>query len=234
MLVHGAFHGGWCYARVAALLRAQGHHVFTPTLTGLGERSHLAHIGVNASMHVNDVTNVIIWEQLDDVVLCGHASSGIIVAAVADRMPDRIAALVYLDAAVPEGSGSNLDLVSVEEQVIVLQMAAANGGLMLPASGVTSFDVNPADREMVETLATPHPLAAMCERLPLTGAYNKVTKVYIHATRYKGSHPKQSYEQARSDPNWITYKIDCGHDIMLDAPERLAEILNEFACYPTA
>src|SRR5882724_9051547 len=76
VLVHGGFHGGWCYARVAEMLRSRGHQVFTPTLTGLGERSHLAHIGVTCSMHIQDVVNVIKWEQLDNVVLCGHSYGG--------------------------------------------------------------------------------------------------------------------------------------------------------------
>src|SRR5277367_5938777 len=78
VLVPGAWHGGWCYARVAEILRARGHRVFTPTLTGVGERSHLAQLGVvNCSTHVQDVVNVIKWEQLDDVILCGHSYGGI-------------------------------------------------------------------------------------------------------------------------------------------------------------
>src|SRR5688500_14307656 len=92
VLVHGAWHGGWCYARVAEALRASGHRVFTPTLTGLGERSHLASLGeVGLGVHIRDVLNVIRWEQLEEVVLCGHSYGGLVVGGVADAVPERIA-----------------------------------------------------------------------------------------------------------------------------------------------
>ena len=86
VLVHGAFHGGWCWRRVADLLEAQGHKVFTPTLTGLGERSHLTGPQVNLSTHITDVVNVFKWEQLSDAVLCGHSYAGMVIAGVAERV----------------------------------------------------------------------------------------------------------------------------------------------------
>ncbi len=110
VLVHGAWHGGWCYARVAGLLRARGHTVFTPTLTGQGERAHLLSGSINLSTHIEDVLGVFAFERLDDVVLAGHSYGGMVITGVADRIPERIRALAYLDAFVPENGQSLFDI----------------------------------------------------------------------------------------------------------------------------
>ncbi len=98
VLVHGAWHGGWCWKRVRGALQAQGHQVFTPTLTGVADRSHLLSREVNLETHITDVANLMLWEELSEVVLCGHSYGGAVISGVADRIPDRISALVYLDA----------------------------------------------------------------------------------------------------------------------------------------
>src|SRR5947209_17490274 len=107
VLVHGAWHGSWCWKRVRKALQAAGHEVFTPTLTGLGERSHLLSRDVNLETHIQDVVNLIKWEELTDIVLCGHSYGGCVISGVADRIPARIRALVYVDAFVLE-NGENL------------------------------------------------------------------------------------------------------------------------------
>ena len=109
VLVHGAWHGGWCYKRVAQILRKAGHEVYTPTLTGLGERSHLMSPTVNLDTHVQDIGNVIRWEELSDLVLCGHSYGGMVITGVADKVPDKIKALVYLDAFVPSNGEAIAD-----------------------------------------------------------------------------------------------------------------------------
>src|SRR3954449_4648480 len=106
VLVHGAWHGSWCWKRVRKALQSAGHDVFTPTLTGVADRSHLASPNVNLEMHVADVVNLIRWEELDDVVLCGHSYSGCVIPGVADRVPERLRALVYLDAFILENGQS--------------------------------------------------------------------------------------------------------------------------------
>src|SRR5262249_11006109 len=102
ILVHGAWHGSWCWKRVRSALKKAGHDVFTPTLTGVGERSHLLAETVDLGIHTLDVLNLVKWEELNDFVLCGHSYGGMVVSGVADRVPDRVRALVYLDAFVPE------------------------------------------------------------------------------------------------------------------------------------
>src|SRR5262245_40465445 len=101
VLVHGGGHGGWCYQRVARLLRAGGHDVYTPTLTGLGERSHLVGPNVDLDLHIRDVCELLHYEDLRDVILVGHSYGGMVITGVADRAADRVARLVYLDAATP-------------------------------------------------------------------------------------------------------------------------------------
>jgi pimeloyl-ACP methyl ester carboxylesterase len=111
VLVHGAWSGGWCYARVAALLRSRGHTAFTPTLTGQGERAHLSSGAVNLSTHIEDVLGVFRFERLDNVVLAGHSHGGMVVTGVADRIAEKIKALAYLDAFVPEDGQSLFDVI---------------------------------------------------------------------------------------------------------------------------
>ena len=110
VLIHGGWHGGWCWKRVTPYLHAAGHEVYTPTLTGLGERSHLASPETNLSIHIQDVLNVLLYEDLTDIVLVGHSYSGMVITGVADRVPDRVRRLVYLDAFVPEHGQALRDL----------------------------------------------------------------------------------------------------------------------------
>ena len=102
VLIHGAWHGGWCWRRVADRLRRDGHVVFTPTLTGLGERAHLLAPGIDLATHVADVVNLLKWERLSEVILCGHSYGGFVISGVAEVMPAQIRSIVFLDAFLPE------------------------------------------------------------------------------------------------------------------------------------
>lgn len=230
VLVHGAWHGGWCYARVADRLRARGHRVFTPTLTGLGERSHLAdRCLINASTHIRDVINVIQWEQLSDVVLCGHSYGGLIVAGVADALPDRIASIVYLDAAIPESGKTMLEqLVPSMVETFLKAVADRGNGILLPPLPAAAFNVNPADRAMVDALCTPHPFLTYTERIQLTGAYMSIAKkTFVEATdwEWSGARDLSAASKARAGADWTKLEVSAGHDLMLDAPEEVARML---------
>jgi pimeloyl-ACP methyl ester carboxylesterase len=115
VLVHGAWHGGWCYKRVAQLLRQSGHEVYTPTLTGLGERSHLMNRTIDLETHVRDIVDVIRWEELSDLVLCGHSYGGMVISGVVEKVPEKIRALVYLDAFVPDSGQALTDFLPPEQ-----------------------------------------------------------------------------------------------------------------------
>lgn len=226
VLVHGAWHGGWCYARVARLLRARGHTVFTPTLTGQGERAHLFSGAINLSTHIEDVLGVFRFERLSDVVLAGHSYGGMVITGVADRIADKIKALAYLDAFVPENGQSLFDINIPANTQRFLDSAGATGGLSVPAPPAAYFGVNAADAATVEALATPFPLGCFTEKLKLTGAYRAVNKhLYVHGTVLPRESPFRVFYERAKAAGWSAHALACGHDVMLDMPEETAELL---------
>lgn len=227
VLVHGAWSGGWCYHKVAARRRAQGHRVFTPTLTGQGERSHLARAAVNLSLHIEDVLSVFHYEALSGVVLAGHSYGGMVVTGVADRIPERILALVYLDAFLPEDGQSLFDINIPANTQRFLANAGDIGSLAVPPPPAAFFNVNAEDAARVDALATPHPLGAFTERIKLSGAHKRILKrVYVHGTVLPRESPfAPFYERVKADPAWQAHTLTCGHHVMLDEPQRVTEIL---------
>ena len=162
VLVHGAWHGGWCWRRVADILERQGHKVFTPTLTGLGERSHLMRAGINVSTHVTDVVNVLKWERLKDVVLCGHSYGGLVVSGVAEQSAAAIGSIVFLDAFVPENGQAMGDLTNQATRD-ALKAAGERGDLGVPARSAAAFLVNEKDQAWVDAMCVPQPIGCMTE-----------------------------------------------------------------------
>ena len=229
LLVHGAWHGGWCWERVVERLRARGHRVFAPTLTGLAERAHLAGAGVNLSTHVEDVVDLIRTEELKDVILCGHSYGGMVVSGVAEKAPPgSIAAIVFLDAFVPEDGRSLLDYTTSDgrEGGPMVEEGEATGLITpIPAAG---FGVNEADQAMVDSLCTRQPYATLTEKLRLTGARERVgRKAYVLATGWDNAAFPMFAATVKDDPAWRYYEVATGHDVMLDDPERLTEILEQ-------
>jgi pimeloyl-ACP methyl ester carboxylesterase len=213
VLVHGAWHGGWCWQRVIDRLAAQGHRVFAPTLTGVCERSHLNTPSVNLSTHINDVVNEIQWKDLENVVLVGHSYAGMVITGVAEQIASKIASIVYLDAFVPANGQSLGDLGG--------KVDAGPFTAPIPAA---RFAVNQADRAWVDSKMTPQSTACFTEKLEVTGAYQKVPrKTYIRAKNFPGF--AGTLEKIRSDPSWKTYVVACGHDVMIDKPDELTNIL---------
>jgi pimeloyl-ACP methyl ester carboxylesterase len=222
ILVHGAWHGSWCWKRVRSALQQQGHEVFTPTLTGIGERAHLLSPDVNLQTHVNDVLNLIRWEELDDFVLCGHSYGGMVVSGVADRIPERIRSLVFLDAFVPDTGQCLEDFAPTSEEQLV------DGWKCRPISA-EFFAVNPADRDWVDRQCTLQSRACFNQPLHLTGGLARIQRVaYIYASGWAGGQSPffPFYEKARSR-RWTTHQIDCGHDVMLDRPDAFTKLLME-------
>ena len=226
VLVHGAWRGSWVWKRVRRLLQARGHQVFTPTLTGVGDRSHLLSPQVNLETHINDIENLIRWEELADVVLCGHSYGGCVISGVADRVPDRIGALVYLDAFVLENGQCLHDTLTPEMRDGQLEGARQVGeGWKVPPIPAEVFNVNAKDRDWVNRQCTVQPLATFQQPIQLTGGINRIENVtYILANGWEQSPFPQFYKKALAK-NWKTITIPCGHDVMLDQPEKLAEEL---------
>jgi pimeloyl-ACP methyl ester carboxylesterase len=229
VLVHGAWHGGWCWRRVADLLAKAGHRVFAPTLTGLGERSHLAGAGIDLSTHVADVVNVLKWEGLDSVVLCGHSYAGFVISGVAERMQDAIASMVFVDAFVPDDGETMVTSASPVTRGLIDE-ALRKGDAMLPPIPAAVFQVNEKDRAWIDALCVPQPLATFLEKARLTGARERIArKVYVRAKGYASPSFDAALAKVRAAPLWRAFELPCGHDIMVDMPERLAEILLDSA-----
>ena len=228
VLVHGAWHGSWCWKRVRAALLAQGHQVFTPTLTGVSDRSHLLSREVNLETHIQDVVNLVRWEELSDIVLCGHSYGGCVISGVADRMPEHIRALVYLDAFVLEDGQNQLQHLTEALSRQFLEAVSSGGeGWKVPPVPAVAFNVNVADREWVDRQCTVQPIGTMEQPLHLTGDIRRIEDVrYILATDWPGSPFPPFYENARAK-GWDTRTLPCGHDVMLDLPEELTSMLLE-------
>lgn len=234
VLVHGAWHGGWCYRDTAAALRAAGHTVFTPTHTGVGERAHQSSEHITLETHVRDVCGCIEAEELNDVILCGHSYGGMVITGVADRMANRIKALVYLDAFLPEHGDSVNGLLDkalppeVAEQFLAGFRGAAlenHSGLMQPIPA-EMFNIAQANRAWVDRRCVPQALATFEMPMLLTGDLTKVKqRLYILADGWDPSPFRHFAAQIDGQPGWRLSKLPCSHDAMIDMPQELAREL---------
>jgi pimeloyl-ACP methyl ester carboxylesterase len=229
VLVHGSWHGGWCWRRVADLLEKRGHKVFAPTLTGLGERSHLMSAMITLQTHITDIANVIKWENLSDVVLVGHSYAGFVISGVAEKALPSISSIVFLDAFLPENGESVVDLAPPELRATSLAAAAKNE-VGRPVPPAKAFHVNEQDQAWVDSKLTPQPTFVSLEPIALTGAREKIAKkTYIRATSYPNPRFDGYLERLKTNPAWRTYGVPSGHDVMVDKPEQLSDILMEVA-----
>ena len=227
VLVHGVWHGGWCWSRVADKLRERGHRVTTPTHTGLGERSHLLSPAITMDTFVEDIVAHLMWEDLKDVVLVGHSFGGAPISGAADRIPERIKRLIYLDAAVMEDGETWFGLLPPETAAARKEAAQeVTGGLSLPVGPVESFGVeNPSDVAFLEGRLTPHPLATFSTPLRLKGPCgNGLPAHYITCTDPVYVPAKLGLGRAR-DKGWPVSELAAGHDAMVIAPQATADLL---------
>ena len=224
VLVPGGYCGSWMWREVVKPLWAAGHEVYTPSLTGMGERVHLATPEVNLSTHIKDVVNEITCSDLSQVILVGYSYSGMVITGVAERIPDRIAQLVYLDAWVPEDGQAAVDLVGPEAAAVMLQVVQAYGeGWRLPPD-----DPDPR--------LTPQPAQTGLEKLNLKNPHAaKIPRVFIYCPLDK---PEENLsmvpvtrraEKARHDPLWRYYEIESDHAVVRDHADQVTRLLLEIA-----
>ena len=229
VLVHGAWHGGWCWRHVLPLLHQAGHQAHAPTLTGLGDRAHLAHPDIDLETHIRDVLGLIDAEELNDVVLVGHSYAGMVITGVADRVPEKIRRLVYFDAFVPENGKALVDYVGAERAAHQKKEGEATGTVgPMPAAalGLTRpEDIAWADRRQVR-----HPYHTMSQPLKLTNepALARIPKSFVNCHSATGTF-EQFAVKIRHDPAWRYLELKTGHDAMIIDPQATARVLIDCA-----
>ena len=232
LLVHGAWHGGWCWRRVTRILRAAGHEVFAPTLTGLGEREHLMSADVGLDTHIKDVLGVLEYEDLRDVVLVGHSYGGMVIAGVAEKAATRLAHLVYLDAFVPDDGKSLADYQPPEILAMFHEKANTEGeGYKLPSFPAEVFGVtNEDDLAWVKPRLSPHPFKTKLDAVRLTNLKAaQIPRTYIYCNNPAVGPFGQFAERLQADEAWQYLELATGHDAMITEPEMLSELLLEIA-----
>ncbi|MGQ9781634.1 MAG: alpha/beta fold hydrolase [Nitrososphaeria archaeon] len=240
VLVHGAWHGGWCWRKLTPLLRSRGDEVYTLTFTGLGDRCHLLSQGINLDTHILDVVNCLEYEDLRDVVLVGHSYAGMVITGVAEKVPSRLRHLVYVDAFLPEDGESISDLHPhfVEK---LRQIACKRGkGWLVPfpeevinPRGGPLYGIQDADelRWLKERLK-PHPLACFEQKVHVSNPEAvKLSKSFVWCFIRQGVRADNwgFFREARKakELGWKVYEVESDHDVMVTAPEVLSNVLNE-------
>jgi pimeloyl-ACP methyl ester carboxylesterase len=228
VLISGAFCGGWIWRRVADRLEQGGHKVFAPSLTGLAERSHLLGKDVNLDTHIADVANLIEWESLENVCLVAWSYAGFVGAGALERIGSRVASVVWLDAYIP-ADGQRVADFAAEAVRKAIQAAQEKGEAGVRGLVKISTDaiVGARDRTFVESKATLHPIGAYLQPIKVSGALQKVPrKTYIRLPRFPQPPFDKALADCRRDASWAAFEVpDVGHMMMLDAPERLSELI---------
>lgn len=233
VLVHGGAHGGWCYAKVAPLLRTAGHDVYTPTLTGVGERSHLFGADVDLDLHLRDVLAVLHFEDLQDVILVGHSYGGMVITGVADRAADRIGRLVYLDAANPRNGQSLVDVAGPIIESTRPAGATIDGVELVllpsPDAGMFYGVTDPDDLAWMGDRLTGHPWRCFEQPLDLRHEAElwAIPRYHIVCTSTLATRDPELMDHARAEGR--LWAIDTGHDLMITEPDAVARALLEVA-----
>ncbi len=224
VLVHGAWAGSLIWRPVAQALRKAGNEVFTPTLSGVGERKHLLSPEIDLSTHIQDILGVIEYEDLNDIVLVGHSYGGMVVTGVADAVPQKIASLVYLDAFVPQHDQSLFDFIpsGTPRPATVPGANWLTAPLPIEAFGEPSPEV----REFAARKTSPQPTACFAQPLKLTGGIDRIArKTYIYCNSPEPTTFTPLYEKLRRAPGWIVHTLPCTHMAQMDMPDALTALL---------
>ena len=227
VLVHGAFHGGWCWKPVARALRAAGHEVFAPSQTGLGDRAHLLSSLITIDTFVRDIELVIEAEELQNVILVGHSFGARTITGVSDRIPERLRHLVYIDGGFPFDGKSRLEGMPREQREERLARAAGSGGVSVAPPPASTFGVfDPELQEWLDRRMTPQPLGAESSRLRLDHPIgNGLPVTYVRCTEPRFPSVETSADYARRQPGWHYVEWAAGHDAIVTHPELAVELL---------
>ncbi|KNZ31518.1 MAG: hypothetical protein AD742_16065 [Methylibium sp. NZG] len=235
VLVHGGWHGGWVWERLVPHLRAAGHRVHTPTLAGLGDRAAELNPQVGWQTHVDEIEQCVQAHCLGAATLVGHSYGGSIITGVADRIPTRIARLIYLDAVIPVDGVAGLAGFPPERQAAMLAGAQAQGGLGVPPPdpSIWGFDSGTPEHRYLQQRLTPHPLKAMTDAPRISGRWLSVPrKHYLLAAGPPASRFARLHAERAGDPAWTTGLVAGGHEMMWTHPQELSAALLALASGP--
>ncbi|WP_169294804.1 alpha/beta fold hydrolase [Advenella sp. EE-W14] len=232
VLVHGAWHGGWVWQTLAEHLREQGHRVYTPTLTGLGERSHLLSESITLETFITDILNVFKWENINDAVLLGHSFGSLVASGVADRIPERIRQLIFLDGFLLENGQSVFDTLpekAVEKLKYISQIQCNGLALPSPRPVLGGYPDDEETTELIANLLTPHPIGTYTSKLELHHPLGN----YLPVTYYKCTNPPydpvaHSHVLAKKQQGWSIVKLPTPHAAPFTHPHLLADLLLSF------
>jgi pimeloyl-ACP methyl ester carboxylesterase len=229
VLVHGAWHGGWCWRDVAQALQQMGHRVSTPTQTGLGERKHLLSKDISLDTFAADIVNHIEAEELNEVILVGHSFAGTSITGATDRIPGRIRHLVYLDSIILENGQSPFSVLPADVVAARRKLVAEQGhGIFIPPPSPTAFGVaeNDASSEWVKRRLTPHPVSTFESPLQLANPVgNGRPRTYIACVKPVYAPLETVRQWVKKQENWNWQEIATAHDAMITAPAELASML---------
>ena len=234
LLVHGAWHGAWCWRRVVPLLEQSGHRVHAVTLTGVGERAHLLNAQISLETHIQDLISALEAEEFDSAILVLHSYAGMLGTAVADRWPDRVKRLVYVDAMVPSPGEAWGDLQPADIRAARQAAIAASPSRVMPAPDAALYGLDGADHAWVTRRVRPHPGGPYGDALEFSvERVWRIPRTFISCTRPALSTIDPIRKRVRDPDFWGGRWIDrsqyielrTGHDPMVSAPRELADIL---------
>ena len=230
VLIHGAFHGGWCWREVASRLRAQGHEVFAPSLTGLADRAHLLSPDIDLDCHIRDITALIDVEGIEDAVLVGHSYGGMPVMGAADQCAAHLRAVVFLDAYVPKDGQS---MIAIREAAVgtgnYYKLRQVEGStIATPSADV--FGLEGEQAAFADARLTPHPFGTMTQPIRLSGAWQDIAaKIYLRMTRFPAPYFDRVLGELSTHSNWTAISRDGIHNVMMSEPDWFAGVLLDLA-----
>jgi pimeloyl-ACP methyl ester carboxylesterase len=229
LIAHGAWSAGWSWKKMRPLLNDRGHELYTPTYTGVGERVHLAGPEIGLETHISDVLGVLEFEDLQDVFLVGHSYGGMVATGVADRAPDRLAHLIYLDAFVPRNGQSLFDLLPSDAQAAMkAAVQMADQDWLVPQNPLPP-DTSEADIAWITPRRVMQPRKTFEQPVTLTGAVDRLSKTYIYCTRPGPEDVFKDFAKRARNEGWDYLEIDSSHSPHITAPEALAALLDKIA-----
>ena len=230
LLIHGTWTGGWIWTSVRRSLAVRGHNVVAPTLTGLGEREHLLTGETGLDTHIEDLLAVVRWENLQDVLLVAHSYGGMLVSALADRLPGTVSGVILMNAALPRDGETMLDMQTADRRDQVLKIAAAQGqGYLVPKRMLLNTGItDKAAADSFTQRSSDHPLRSLTQPLSVGDGLARVGRKLHLIADHASERFRKDHDWAAAQPDWQTGTLGSSHYPMATVPEETASLIDAF------